>query len=236
MLFLLKYIRYIILTGSIVLAVFLYKAIVPGAEIETMAYSRLVQIYALCAVVFLYLALLASPLYKALPGFPFKPVYIKARRALGVSAFLFGTLHGSVVFFELLGGLKGLAFLNGKSLLAITFSAIALLILLVLTITSLDPLVKKLGRLWKPIHRLVYLAGILIVIHALLLGSHFADLSAKIPQLFFIALFILLALETLRFFRFAQKYVAEKYHILLIVILVIPLLLFVYYFFITPFI
>lgn len=216
------------------LAVFLYKAIVPGAEIEILAYSQLVQIYALCAVVFLYLALLASPLYKAFPTFPFKPVYIKARRALGVSAFLFGALHGSVVFFKLLNGFRGLAFLNGKPLLAIIFSVFALLILLILTVTSLDPLVKKLGRLWKPIHRLVYLAGILIVIHALLLGSHFVDLSARIPQLFFIALFVLLALEALRLFTFIQKYVPEKFHRLLIGILIIPLLLFIYYSFISP--
>lgn len=44
----------------------------------------------------------------------------------------------------------------------------AFLILLVLAITSLRSLKAKLGKKWKPIHRFVYLAGVLMVIHYLL--------------------------------------------------------------------
>jgi len=44
----------------------------------------------------------------------------------------------------------------------------AFLILLVLAITSIRSLKIKLGKIWKPIHRFVYLAGVLVVIHYLL--------------------------------------------------------------------
>ncbi len=134
---------------------------------------------------------------------------MKARRAIGVSAFFFALLHENLAFFGQLGGFSGLSFLSSKYLLAISFSSIALVILFLMAATSFDFVIVKLTfRKWKLLHRFVYLAGFFIMIHALMLGTHFSDLSGLIPEIFFVALVFLLFLETLRIDAFlANRFV-----------------------------
>src|SRR3989344_5711809 len=95
--------------------------------------SQLIQIYALTAISFLYFTLLATPLTKTFTFIPYRGQYIKARRALGVSAFYFGFIHGNLAFFNNIGGLEGLFALQGKLLLAVIFGEISLFILFLMT-------------------------------------------------------------------------------------------------------
>jgi DMSO/TMAO reductase YedYZ heme-binding membrane subunit len=198
-LFWLQHIRaavYVVAAG-VGIAFYLYvTSTIPALNLQL---AKLEQYYALLAIGFLYLTLLISPMYYAWSRLPGRALAIKARQAVGISAFSFGLLHASIAFFSQLGGFAGLSYLGNRYLLAIGLSATALLLLAILTATSIQPLHVLLGRYWKPLHRLVYLAGILIVIHALMLGSHFVDLSATIPQIFFGLLLMLLLLELLRF-------------------------------------
>ena len=147
---------------------------------------------------------------------------------------MFASLHAFLAFFKLLGGFAGVHFLSGEVLAAVIFSFTALVILAVMTVTSLDVLIKKLGTYWKPIHRFVYLAGALIVVHALLLGSDFVQLSNIIPQIFFTALFVLLCLEAKRLHAHLQSFIPEKYSVPIALILTAGLGAFVYYFLIAP--
>ena len=166
----------------------------------------LTQIYALVAITYLYIALLATPLTRLFVFLPFRGQYIKARRAIGVSAFFFSLLHAGFAFFGKLGGFAGLGFLDSKYLLAVGFSFLALVILSLLSLTSFDYMVSKLTfPRWKFLHRFVYLAGILIVMHALLLGSHFTDLSGIIPRVFFAAFIVLFGLEAIRIYNYFKK-------------------------------
>ena len=92
----------------------------------------------------------------------------KFKKTLGLQSFYHATLHMliyAVIDFGL--NLKFLwqSFLNNWYLWA---GVPAFLILLVLAITSLKSLKVKLGKKWKPLHRFVYLAGVLVVIHYLL--------------------------------------------------------------------
>lgn len=167
---------------------------------------RMTQVYALTSVTYLYLALLAGPLTYTFNFLPFRQHYLKARRAIGVSAFFFGLLHGSIAFFGQLGGFEGLAYLSSNYLIAISLSFTALVILSAMAITSFDFVIARMKfKRWKMLHRFVYLAGIFTLIHALMLGTHFRDLSATIPQIMFIAVFFLLILEGLRFDYFVQN-------------------------------
>lgn len=203
MAFWIRNIRKIVLILSISIASFVYFYIQNTALLE-LQNTYLVQTYALLAVTFLYLALLASPLYIAFPTLPLKPVYIKARQALGVSAFIFSLAHALIAFFELLGGFRNLVLLDDRYLTGITLSFTALVILTVLAITSLRYFHQKLGAYWKWLHRLVYVAGFLILTHALMLGSDFADISGLIPRIFGFALFILLLLEAIRVYKYIR--------------------------------
>ncbi len=205
MIFLLKYIRWLIFGSSVVVAIFAYVLVQSTFGGESLRTIRTEEVFALLAVTYLYFALLKSPLYLVFPTLPGKTLYHRARKALGLSAFLFAVLHASFAFFGLLGGFGGLGFLTGKYLLAISLSFSALVILTILAITSYKPFIRKLGTKWKIIHRFVYLAALLIIVHALMLGSHFANLSGFIPQVFFVALFFLLFLEAIRFDRYIRK-------------------------------
>jgi len=202
---LVKNIRKIVLGFSFLLAILIYYLVKTKVPSESLQITRLAQAYALTSVTYLYFALLASPLYSLLPNLPFKALYFTARRAIGVSAFFFSATHAAIADFGLLGGPLNFFALPNKYQLAIVFSGTALFILTLMASTSFDSMQKRLGRNWKKLHRFVYLAAAAILIHALMLGSHFIDLSSTIPKIFFIALSVLLVLEAIRFDKYLIK-------------------------------
>ena len=113
------------------------------------------------ALIFLFLSLSCSPL-ALISGWRQALVY---RRPLGLYAFVFALLHLSIF--------SGLDFGFDLRLLwqelvqkrYIWVGASAFLILLALAATSFKPGMKWLGRRWKALHRLVYLAGALAALH-----------------------------------------------------------------------
>lgn len=127
---------------------------------------------------------------------------MRARRAIGLSAFYFGWLH-SLVAFSQLQGFSGLGFLNQKYITAIIYGLIGLLIMTAMAITANDWAVDKLGfKKWKNLHRLIYVGSWLIIIHVLMLGSHYTNLSSWVARASFAALALLLVLEVVRFNKF----------------------------------
>lgn len=188
--------RFFIVTGSLLLALYLgwFYGLVTAAP----QYSQLTRAYALTAVSFLYLALLVTPFTKAFPGLHLTPQLIHARRALGVSAFLFAALHAFFAFTKELGGFGGLPYLRTDYLAAVAAGAVAVTILLLLALTSFDGMVRRLGPSWKKLHRFVYLAGVLVLFHALSIGTNFADLRTPASRLALLAVFGLFILEALR--------------------------------------
>lgn len=168
---------------------------------------RLTQFFALASVAYLYLAILTSPLTRAFSGFPYRAQYTKARRAIGVSAFFFAAFHARNSFFNLLGGFEGFFALSGLALIAIIAALFALIILSIMAATSFDYMVDKLTfSRWKALHRFVYLASVLIIFHAVIMGEHFRDLSSAIPIVFIVLIVFLLLLEAKRIFTsFSSK-------------------------------
>ncbi len=90
---------------------------------------------------------------------------LTARRALGLYAFMFAAMH--FLTFSGLDYQFNLALLKGAIFEKrfVIMGSSAFLILLPLAITSTRGWQKRLGKTWKRLHQLVYLAGILVVIH-----------------------------------------------------------------------
>jgi sulfoxide reductase heme-binding subunit YedZ len=90
---------------------------------------------------------------------------INARRPLGLYAFMFASFH--VLTFS--GVDLGFQWQLLKSELLgkryILVGATTFIILLILAITSTQGWRKRLGKGWKRLHRLIYLAGVLAVLH-----------------------------------------------------------------------
>jgi len=200
---LLKNIRFYILAFSVLFSIAALVAVsnfYPAGELMVIKLERL---YAFSALGFLYITLLIGPGIKVFGFIPYKSKLIHARRALGVSAFYFVLLHSNLAFFGLLGGFGGLGYLDGRYLLAVSLSFTAELILALMAATSFDFMVRKLTyRWWKFLHRFVYLAGTLIVIHALLIGSHYQDKFSLVALVSFALLAFLLAVEAIAWVKY----------------------------------
>jgi sulfoxide reductase heme-binding subunit YedZ len=113
------------------------------------------------ALILLILSLACTPINII---FGFKQV-MRVRRALGLYAFMYASLHfltfvGLDYGFDL--GLLGQGILDQRYVL-VGFAAG--LLLLPLAITSTQGWQKRLGKNWRRLHRLVYLAGVLAIVH-----------------------------------------------------------------------
>jgi DMSO/TMAO reductase YedYZ heme-binding membrane subunit len=201
-----KYIRVICLACTFTIIIGIYFYLLTTINSNSLLTIRLTQTYGFCALAYLYLALLQSPLYSAFPNLPGNSLWRRARRSLGVSAWIFAILHSSNAFFFQLGGFPGLAFLGSAYIIPILYSFTALVILTLMAGTSFDFIIRKMGPNWKRLHRLVYLAGIFILVHSLLLGSHFENINEAIPVFVYSLVFFLLILEGMRFDKYIQKW------------------------------
>ncbi len=113
------------------------------------------------ALVLLILSLACTPLNTV---FGFRQA-LKVRRPLGLYAFLYASLH-FLIFIGLdyqfdLYLLREAIFEKRYALVGFS----AGLILLALAITSTRGWMKRLGRTWAKLHKLIYLAGILVIVH-----------------------------------------------------------------------
>lgn len=175
---------------------------------DKLYYIQVEQVFGFLAVGFLYVTLLISPIQKIIS----KPEWMKniifARRATGVSVFYFALLHAIVSLYGQIGGWDGLALLPDRFMWALAFSATALVILTVLTITSFDKaLVRMTFPRWKRLQRLVYVCGILIIMHVWMIGAHFSTPSIQIAG--FTALVVLFGLESWRM----GSFLVERYQL-----------------------
>lgn len=100
---------------------------------------------------------------------------IRVRRMLGVFAFFYALLH-AVTYFVFDQSLDpSLIWADTVKHPRIAVGFIAFLLLIPLAITSTDGMVRRLGKRWGRLHRVVYVATILSIIHYLMVQK--LDLS-----------------------------------------------------------
>lgn len=94
-----------------------------------------------------------------------KPVLVRFRRMLGLYAFFYATLHFSAYLVLDLRGYWAQIFEEIAKRPYITVGFTAWLLLVPLAITSTQAAIRRLGRNWVRLHRLVYAVGVLAVLH-----------------------------------------------------------------------
>lgn len=145
------------------------------------------------AILMLILSLTCTP---ANTLFGFKQA-LPARKPLGLYAFLYVCLH-LLNFIGLDYGFSLRAFFDDallqKRFMIVGFGAF--LILLPLAITSTKGWMKRLGRNWKRLHQLVYVAGILAVLHFLWLVK--IDITEPVIYGVILAFLLVLRLPAIR--------------------------------------
>lgn len=91
--------------------------------------------------------------------------WIRFRRMLGLFAFFYGVLH-VLAFLQFILGWTDLwaTFTKRPYIIA---GAMAFVLMVPLALTSTKRMMKKLGRGWKPLHRLIYCSAVLAWVHFL---------------------------------------------------------------------
>lgn len=188
--------RFYILLSSILVSVVLFSWLRLAIPSDQLFYIRTQQVFGLLCVAYWYIALVISPLGYVIGKQRMKRIEF-ARRAIGVSAFYFALLHASIALWGQLGGLSDLGYLPELFKWSLLGGLIAFSILLLMAITSFDGVVKFMTyRKWKWLHRLVYIGGILAVLHIWTVGTHLAYTNVQLIA--FVALVILVGLELYR--------------------------------------
>jgi sulfoxide reductase heme-binding subunit YedZ len=106
---------------------------------------------------------------------------IKLRRMLGLYAFFYASLHLTTYLVLDLGGFWSQIFADILKRPFITVGFIAWLLMLPLALTSTKGMMRRLGRRWQLLHRLVYVCAGLAVLHFIWLVK--ADLSEPLIYL-----------------------------------------------------
>ncbi len=158
--------------------------------------SSLVRASSFAGATLIGLALSLSVIFR---WFPRTARHWRKRRYLGVSGFVFAFMHAlSVYYFYFHFDLGQIYFSLNPIENPIVFGTIALPIFMVMALTSSDWAVDKLTpRVWKNIHRLVYVGY---------LASVFHFITVKPDQLFVLPGYILLAVTAFVLFGHTQLF------------------------------
>jgi len=168
--------------------------------------TRLEELYAWTALALLSISISIGPICSTWRGIPGKRILFDARRLLGIGAAWFAALHISIAYDSLFKFANPLT-LPRTYQQAFAAGIIALLVLLAMAFTSFDKAFNKMGVWWFRLHRFVYLAVILVLFHALLIGTH----TIHWPELIILTVAVLFILGLHIYLAFFRKKPATKW-------------------------
>jgi sulfoxide reductase heme-binding subunit YedZ len=128
--------------------------------LQPQPFTAAIQQIGLWTIRLIFVALAITPLRSIVQW----PRLILVRRMIGVAAFAYAAAHLSLYTADQMFDLAKVAS-EILSRIYLTIGFTALLGLSVLAATSTDGMVRRLGRRWQRLHRLVYLIALLAVIH-----------------------------------------------------------------------
>lgn len=157
------------------------------------------------ALRFLLITLAVTPL-RRLTGVN---ALVRYRRMLGLFAFFYATLHLTIYLVVDLGGFWSELFVEIVKRPYITVGFTAWLLLVPLAVTSTKGMIRRLGRRWQLLHRLVYLCALLGVLHFMWLVKSGEKIAVREP-LVYLAIFVVLMLARLPWARWTAALRARR--------------------------
>jgi sulfoxide reductase heme-binding subunit YedZ len=126
---------------------------------------------------------------------------------LGLFAFFYASVHMSIYLIVDLGGFWSQIFVEIAKKPYITVGFTAWLLMIPLAITSTKGMMRRLGRNWLRLHRLVYVIGLCGVLHFMWLVKSGNKIAVTEPLIYLAILIVLLAFRVpswLRLWNAAQ--------------------------------
>ena len=155
---------------------------------DTISYGKVIHETGQWSVGLLFLAMAITPLRRVFTSAKWINALVYHRRAIGVASFAYAA-HHTIVYLERKWGANLIITEGIKPSLATGW--IALIVFLLLALSSNNSSVRILGRKWKPLHRSVYIAAALVFAHWALASFN--------PVPAYIVLGLLCAIELIRF-------------------------------------
>jgi len=134
---------------------------------ESIYYGEFIHATGVYSARLLILTMAVTPLRMAWPGAYWTKWLIQRRRYFGVAMFAYAVPH-LLAYLVKVGAYAGV--LNEAAEPGMWTGWLAFLLVVPLAITSNNTSVRKLGRKWKKLHRLVYFAAALTFIHWLMVA------------------------------------------------------------------
>lgn len=194
--------RFYILAASLLMSALIVGLLRIHIPSDQLFVIRTQQVFGLLCLIYWYVALAISPIGHIVGKQRMKRVEF-TRRAIGVSAFYFAFLHTIIALWGQLGGLGQLQHLPTLFQWSLAGGFVALIILGIMAVTSFDRIVRFMTyRKWKWLHRLVYAAFTLVVLHVWSVGTHLAYSEIQIVS--FVLLLLLSGLELFKVIKVAN--------------------------------
>ncbi|MEO7936422.1 MAG: protein-methionine-sulfoxide reductase heme-binding subunit MsrQ, partial [Dokdonella sp.] len=118
---------------------------------------------------------------------------IRFRRMLGLFAFFYASLHLTIYLVVDLGGFWSQILVEIAKKPFVTVGFLAWLLMIPLAITSTKGMMRRLGRNWQRLHRLVYISGVFAALHFLWQVKYGKTIAALEPVVY-AGIFLLLML------------------------------------------
>lgn len=118
---------------------------------------------------------------------------IRFRRMLGLFAFFYASLHLTIYLVVDLGGFWSQILLEIAKKPFVTVGFLAWLLMIPLAITSTKGMMRRLGRNWQRLHRLVYFSGFFAALH-FLWQVKYGETIAALEPVVYASIFVLLML------------------------------------------
>lgn len=118
---------------------------------------------------------------------------VRYRRMLGLFAFFYASVHFAIYLVVDLGGFWSQIFAEIAKKPFITVGFLGWLLMVPLALTSTRGMIRRLGRRWQMLHRLVYATGLLAVLH-FLWQVKYGETIAALEPVVYASIFALLML------------------------------------------
>ncbi len=149
----------------------------------SMPYGEVMHVSGEFSARFMIVALMVTPLMILFSGHRWPRWLLARRRYLGVAAFGYAALHTLAYMME-----TGVVAASPGEIakLGIWTGWVAFLVFVPLALTSNDASVRRLGRSWKTLQRVVYVAAVFTVVHWIFIHNSFGGALVHFAPLAFL--------------------------------------------------
>ena len=166
--------------------------------------SSVTQWFGMISFLMIYAVLLGGSIYSLLPDLAYRSGFIEVRKSVLISSSFFSLMHAFFGFFTVIGGSQYVQQGGGFYAFAVLLGVCALVLVFAATVMLLPYFARRFEEYEGLVWRGLYVAGLLILVHSLVITVHLFPLKIVLAGLYLLTV-VLMGLESLRFDRYLSR-------------------------------